>query len=377
MALHGIAGATAGMNIEIGIIGLPQSGRTTVFSALTGGQAATGRQPREGEAHVGVAPVKDPRLERLAGVLRPEKVVPASISYLDVGASVKGLAEGKGIGGRLLSRLSTVDALINVVRDFRDERIPHVEGSVDAARDIAAMDLELAFSDLLIVERRLGRIADSLKGAKPDERAVLRREQELLEKVRAGLEAEVPVRRQGLSPEELRLINHFQLLTAKPMLVVVNIGEESLAGAAAIEERLGASAGGPPVVALCGRLEVELAGLDEESARTWRAEFGLTVSGPERVVAESYRLLDLVTFFTGVSSEVRAWPVPAGTPAPVAAGKIHSDMERGFIRAEVIGVDELVACGGLAEARRRGRLRLEGKTYLVQDGDFITFLFNV
>jgi GTP-binding protein YchF len=367
------------MNIEIGIIGLPQSGRTTLFNALTRGEADTAKHTQAGAAHVGIASFADPRLDTLTDILKPKKTVPITVSYIDIGASVKGLVEGKGIGGQLLAQLSKVDALINVVREFQNDSIPHSEGSLDVARDIAAMNLEMAFSDLAIIERRLGRIEESLKGARPAERQPFLREQELLTKIKVSLEGEVPIREQGLTEEETRAISNFQFLTAKPLLIVVNIGEDRLPEVETLEAELNATYARPKcrVVALCGKLEMELAQLDSETAATWQAEFGLTESGFARIVRVSYELLGLVSFFTIASSEVRAWPVSSGTAAPVAAGKIHSDMERGFIRAEVISFDDLVKCGGLAEARKRGLLRAEGKTYIVQDGDVITFLFNV
>ncbi len=367
------------MNIEFGIIGLPQSGRTTIFNALTGGLADTAKRTKAGAAHIGVARVSDKRLDVLTGILHPAKTVPISVSYVDIGASVKGLVEDRGIGGELLGQLSKVDALINVVRVFEDERIPHSEGSLDVDRDISTMNLELIFSDLAIIERRLGRIEESMKAAKPAERQPYLHEKELLGRIKEGLEKDIPVREQDLSDEEIKITSPFQFLTAKPLLVVANIGEEQLPEAAAMEERLNATYARPysRVIALSGKLEMELMQLDDETRESWRAEFGLTESGLERVVRLSYELLGLVSFFTIASSEVRAWPVKTGTAAPAAAGKIHTDMERGFIRAEVIGFDDLVRCGTIAEARKKGLLRVEGKTYQVQDGDVITFLFNV
>ena len=367
------------MNVEFGIIGLPQSGRTTVFNALTGGTADTAKRGGAGEAHIGVVKVSDPRLDALTDILRPERTVPVSVSYVDIGASVKSLVEDRGIGGQLLGQLSKVDALINVVRSFEDERIPHSEGSLDVGRDITAMNLELAFSDLAILERRLGRIEVSMKAARQAERLPLVREQELLMRIKAELEKDVLVREQGLTAEETRMVSHFQFLTAKPLLIVANIGEEQLPEAAFLEEKLNSAYARPGcrVIALCGKLEMELVQLDDETRETYRAEFGLTESGLDRVVRQSYEVLGLVSFFSIASNEVRAWPVRAGTEAPVAAGKIHTDMERGFIRAEVISYDDLVKCGGIAEARKKGLLRMEGKSYRVQDGDVITFLFNV
>ncbi len=363
------------MTIEIGIIGLAKSGKTTVFNALTRGKADT----RSLAPHIGVAKVPEPRLQVLADMLHPKKVVPAEVSYTDIGASVKDLGGGKGVGGQILNQLSDADALINVVRTFADESIPHIEGSLDVDRDIATTNLELTLHDLGIISRRLERIETSLKAAKPAERQALLPEQKLLTRLKAALEKEVPIREIGVSADEAKIMANYQFLTAKPMLIVVNIGEEQIAQAESLEAELvsryaKAKSG---IITLCGELEMELTQLDDEAAQAFRAEFGLTKSGLDRIIKLSYELLGLISFFTTVSDEMKAWSIPKGTPALKAAGKIHSDMERGFIRAEVISYNDLGKCGSMAEAHKKGRLRLEGKGYTVQDGDVITFLFNV
>jgi len=368
------------MSVDTGIIGLAKSGRTTIFNALTRGEADTGSYAREGSApHIGITEVPEPRLKVLADMLHPKRIVPASATYIDIGASVKGLVKDEGIGGQLLAQLSNVDALINVVRAFSDESIPHVEGSLDVDRDISNMDLELAFSDLALLERRLERIEVSLKGAKQPERPGLLREQELLMKIKADLEKDVPIRELELSAEEARAMANFQFLTAKPLLVVVNIGEDQLPQAESLEAELSSRYSRPKcrLITVCGKVEMELAQLDDSAADELRAEFGIRESGVERVIKLSYELLGLISFFTIVSGEVKAWSIQSGTEAVRAAGKIHSDMERGFIRAEIISYSDLVKCGSLPEARRKGLLHLEGKNYMVQDGDVITFLFNV
>lgn len=367
------------MNIGIAIIGLEQSGRTMVFNALTAGAAADKGHTQPGAAHIGTAKVADPRLDTLTRLLQPKRTVPATIIYSDISASVKGLVKDKGIGGQLLNQLSSADAIINVVRAFKNDSIAHPEGSLDTERDIAAMDLELVFSDLAILERRLERLQESLKAAKPAERQAHQKENDTLLKLKASLEKDTPIREMLLAPEEARAISNFQFLTAKPLLEVINIGEEQLGEASALEEKLNARYGRPRcrVITLCAQLEAELAQLDAAEAREMRESYGLKESGVDRVVAASYGLMGLVSFFSTASGEVRAWPIPAGTEAVKAAGKIHSDMERGFIRAEVISLSDLERCGGLAEARKKGLLRMEGKTYVVQDGDVITFLFNV
>lgn len=363
------------MSIDIGIIGLAQSGRTTIFNALTKGKADT----RSLAPHIGIAKVPEPRLKALADMLHPKRVVPAEVSYIDIGASVKGLGEDKATGGQILNQLSDADALINVVRAFTKESVPHVEGSLDVERDIATANLELAFYDLGIIGRRLERIETSLKGAKATERQGLLREQELLAKLKADLEKEVPIRELGLTTDQARIIANYQFLTAKPLLIVVNIGEEQIPQAASLEAELNSHYAKTKsgIITLCGELEMELTQLDDDAAKGFRAEFGITKSGLDRIIKLSYELLGLISFFTTVSDEVKAWSIQQGTTALKAAGKIHTDMERGFIRAEVISYNDLMKCGSLAEAHKKGLLRLEGKSYIVQDGDVITFLFNV
>ena len=363
------------MSVDIGIIGLAKSGKTTIFNALTKGKADTGSLA----PHIGIAKVPEPRLKVLADMLHPKRLVPAEARYIDIGASVKGLVEEKGIGGQLLTQLSNADALINVVRAFTDESIPHIEGSLDVERDIATADLELAFSDLAIIDRRLERIETSLKGAKQPERQGLLREQEMLMKVRADLEKDIPIRELRLTTDEIRAIANYQFLTAKPLLIVVNIGEGQLPQASSLEDELSSHYSRPKcrLITLCGKLEMELTQLDNSAAEEFRTEFGVKESGLDRTIKLSYELLGLISFFTTVSDEIKAWSIQKGTNALKAAGKIHSDMERGFIRAEVISHDDLMKCGSLSEARKKGLLRLEGKSYIVQDGDVITFLFNV
>jgi hypothetical protein len=329
--------------------------------------------------HIGVAKVPEPRLGVLEEMLHPKKVVPVEARYIDIGASVRGLVQDKGIGGELLNQLSQVDALISIVRAFVDDSIPHPEGSLDVKRDITALDLELTFSDLAIIERRLERLGTSLKGAKPTERQSLLREQEILIKFKADLEKDIPIRELTMDSSEARLIANFQLLTAKPLLIAVNIGEAQLPQAASLEAELNSQYSGEKrrVITLCGKLEMELAQLEDSAAQEFRADFGIKESGLERTIKLSYELLGLISFFTIASNEVRAWSIKKGTTATKAAGKIHSDMEKGFIRAEGISYDDLGKCGSIAEARKQGLLRLEGKDYVIQDGDVITFLFNV
>ena len=363
------------MSIDIGIIGLANSGRTTVFNALTKGKADSGSPT----SHIGIARVPEPRLNTLVDMLHPKRVVPAEVRYIDIGASVKSLAEEKAPSDQLLGQISNVDVLINIVRAFTDESIPHPEGSLDVKRDIAAMNLELAFYDLALIERRLKRIDVSLKGAKPPERQTLLREQELLARIRGSLEKDIPVRELSLTKDEVKAITGYQFLTAKPLLILVNIGEEQLPQSAPLEAELNSNFSRPKcrLITVCSKLEMELGQLENSAAEELRADFGLSESGLDRIIKVSYELLGLISFFTTASGEVKAWSIRTGTEAIKAAGKIHSDMERGFIRAEVISYNDFMKCGSLGEARKRGLLRLEGKNYIVQDGDVITFLFNV
>ncbi|MEE9198191.1 MAG: DUF933 domain-containing protein, partial [Dehalococcoidia bacterium] len=358
--------------MDIGIIGLPGSGKTTIFNCLTQGRGETsGHGPGGDRVTMGVAKVPDPRLEGLAGIFNPRRVVPAEVRYLDVPFTPRGLGKSEGFGGRMLDHLSKADALLHAVRRFDDPSVPHVEGSVDPERDIATMDLELAYSDLTILDRRKGRLTDSLKGARAGERDALLKEQALVDRIKEGLEGEVSIREQSFSPEERRTLSNYQFLTAKPLLLVLNVGEEELPKARELEEELEQRHARPGVggAVVCGKLEMELSQLDETEAETFRSALGAGEPAIARILRISFQLLGLVSFFTTASEEVRAWPVPRDAEAVKAAGKIHTDMERGFIRAEVIGYDEILRCGSIAEARKQGLLRLEGKSYKVQDGD--------
>ena len=359
------------MSVDIGITGLAGSGKTTIFNALTRGKADTGSST----PHIRIAKVPEPRLKILADILHPKRVVPAEVRYIDTGAPIK----DKAISGQLLSQLSNVDALINVVRALTNESKPHIEGGLDIEQDIATIDAELAFSDLALLERRLERIKTSLRGAKQPEHQDLLREEELLMKVKADLEKDMPIRELKLTTDELRTMANYQFLTAKPLLIMVNIGEDQLPQASSLEAELNSRYSRPKcrIITLCGKLEMELTQLDNSAAEEFRAEFGMSESGLDRIIKLSYELLGLISFFTIASGEVKAWSIQDGTNALKAAGKIHTDMERGFIRAEVITYDDLLKCGSLSEARKKGLLRLEGKGYTVKDGDVITFLFNV
>jgi ribosome-binding ATPase len=367
------------MSVDIGIIGLPKSGKTTIFNGLTSGKADTGGYSSKSQPNIGMASVPDERLYQLAELFNPKKIVHAEVKYIDIGASLKELALDRGIGGQLLNQLSTVDVLVNVVRSFNDETVPHPEGSLDVERDIEAMNLELSFSDLTILERRLERMDNSLKSAKAPERQMIQREQDFLLNLKANLEKEIPIRDLKLTPEESKMISNYQFLTAKPLLTVVNIGEDELTLVKEIESRLNENYGSEEsrIIASCGKLEMELSQMGDDAIKEYREEFGMQESGLDRTIKVSYELLDLISFLTVGADECRAWPIMNGLEAQKAAGKVHSDIERGFIRAEVIHYSDLLKCGSLAEAKKQGLLRLEGKNYIVKDGDVINFLFNI
>jgi GTP-binding protein YchF len=367
------------MSVDIGIVGLSKSGKTTVFNGLTRGTAATGGYSNKAQANIGMAAVPDERIHELAKIFNPKKKVFAEVKYIDIGASVKEIATDKGIGGQLLNQLSTVDVLLNVVRSFQDDSLPHPDGSLDVARDIESMNMELAFSDLAIMEKRLEKMENSLKAAKAAERSLIQKEQELMAKIKADLEKDMPIREMDLTPDELKSLSNYQFLTAKPLLHVVNLGEEQLSEAKKLEEAWNKAYAKPKsrVIASCGKLEMELSQMGEEAMDDFRKEFGMTESGLDRTLKVSYEQLDLISFLTVGEDECRAWPIKNGTEAVKAAGKIHTDIERGFIRAEVIHYADLLKAGTMAEAKKQGLLRLEGKTYVVKDGDCINFLFNV
>jgi hypothetical protein len=366
--------------MEISIIGFPKAGKTTVFNALTRGHAATAAYTTGSlKPNIGVVKVPDPRLQSLAAMFQPESVVPAEVQYADIPGLPEGFGAGIGIHGELLNLLQRADALLHVVRAFPDPAVPWPSAVKSPEEAAQGMGMELAVVDLGILERRVSRLEAMEKGARPQERAALHQERAFLSRVREALERDVPVGAQEFSPEERKFLGSYQFLTAKPLLMVLNLGEqdaqEAVGREKVFQERLGRP--GMGFVALDGKLEAELAELTEKEEEEFRRSLGLETSGRERVVRASYALVGLISFLTAGPQEVRAWSIPRATPAARAAGRIHSDMERGFIRAEVVAFDDLAQCGGMAEARKRGLLRQEGKEYPVNDGDVITFLFNV
>lgn len=365
--------------MQLGIIGLARSGKTTIFNAVTRGTAAVGTYSSSSQPNVGVVNVPDERVDRLAELYKPKKVTYASIQYVDFPAAGESFGKGEGPAGKFINELGRMDALIHVVRKFEDDSVPHPEVSIDPDRDIATMDLELAFADLAIIEKRLQRLDTEMRSAKAGERDSMTRLRDLLHRMKGELESEVPIRAQSISEDEWKLLEGSQFLTARPMLVLVNIGDEDLPNRAAIEAELRERHKGPErdLAVFSGKFEMELNELDEAEAAEFRESAGVTESGMAGAIRLSYALLGLISFLTAGPDECRAWTVRKGASAPEAAGKIHSDLQRGFIRAEVMRFEDLIAAGSEAEVKKRGQLRTEGKTYIVQDGDILNILFNV
>jgi ribosome-binding ATPase len=364
------------------IIGLPSSGKTTVFNALTSSRAETGTySANPDEPNLATVKVPDPRLERLTEMFQPLKRAPADVQYLDVAGIAKGIAE-KGMSGAILAHLSQADALLLVARAFEDPDVPHTEGSVNPVRDIETLALELLFSDLASVEKRLERIQNQKQKVVGRERDAMEREKALMERLRGALESETPIREilPEIEGEDQKTLRGFGFLTAKPLLIVLNLGEgqlgdEEAALVASVQARF--ERPGVGIAALPGQIEMEIGRLEPADAAEFMSDLGIAESGLDKVIRRSFELLGLIPFFTVGPDECRAWTIRRGASAVEAAGEIHSDIQRGFIRAEVVSYDDLIAAGGLPEARKLGKLRREGKDYIVQDGDVINFLFNV
>ncbi len=360
--------------MKIAIIGLANSGKTTVFNALTRGTAETAAYSSgQMEPNLAMVKVPDERLEVLAQIFKPKKVTYADVQYVDVAGISGGGRQGGGLAPALLNYIGGADALLHVVRAFDDPSVPHPEGSVDMKRDIQTVDLELAFSDLAIIERRLQRLNAEIGKLASKEKELRIAERDLLLRLQSALEADQPIRSLELSDEEERLIRGYQFLTAKPLLLVPNIDEAQLASPPQVEYPQQRSA----VVPLCGKIEAELAQLDDADARSFMDDLGISKPARDLVIQRSYELLGLISFLTAGPDEVRAWTIRRNTPAVEAAGAIHSDIQRGFIRAEVVAYDDLISAGDMNAAKKAGVVRMEGKTYIVQDGDICHFLFNV
>lgn len=366
------------MSLQIGIVGLPNVGKTTIFNALTGAKATVASYPFSTiKPNVGVVAVPDERLERIAAIVKPERVVPATIELLDIAGLVKGASYGEGLGNQFLGYIRNVDAIAMVVRCFVAPEIPHVTPTLDSREDIEVINLELALADLATVERRLERIRRAIKGQEGDQ---YQRELELLARLQLTLTEGLPIRDLSLGEEEWEVVKGLSLLTSKPLLYVANVGEEALPDGSdmALAVAEAAKAEGRGFVMLCAKLEAELAEWPPEEAASFRRELGLGEAGLTQFIKASYSLLSLITFFTTTGGkEVRAWRLPQGSDALTAAGRIHSDLQRGFIRAEVIPHSDLIAAGSFAKVREQGLVRLEGRDYPVRDGDVIHIRFAI
>lgn len=364
--------------MKLGIVGLPNVGKSTLFNAITKAGAESANYPFcTIDPNIGIVSVPDERLDRLAEIYHPKKVVHTAIEFVDIAGLVKGASKGEGLGNKFLSHIREVDAIIHVVRCFEDSNIVHVDGSIGPARDIETINLELIFADLEMLEKRIDKVK---KQAKSGDKKYYE-ELEFLEKIQKHLESNQPVRSMDMDDESKKYVEQLFLLTSKPMLYCANVSEEDINNPENnpfFKELVScANKEQAEVMVICARIEEEIAQLEDDEKNMFLTELGLNESGLDRLIKASYKLLGLISFLTAGEPEVRAWTIRKGTKAPQAAGKIHSDFERGFIRAEVVAYDDLIKAGSYNNAKEQGLVRSEGKEYVMKDGDVVLFRFNV
>ncbi len=360
-----------------GIIGLPNVGKSTLFNAITKKNILAANYPFATiDPNVGIVTVPDERVEVLENIYLPERTIPTTYEFIDIAGLVKGASVGEGLGNKFLSHIRQVDALVEVVRCFEDNNIIHVDGSIDPLRDIEVINIELILSDLEIILSRIGKIS---KKAMTTKNVYDLKEIELLERIKSALEKNIPVRKMNLDEEEKKIISSFNLITLKPIIYAANVGEENISNGNVYTNKVieYAQKENSEVVIISAKIESELAELDDDDKKVFLGELGIDASGLDKLIDKTYKLLGLATFFTVGSDEVRAWTFKKGMKAPECAGIIHSDFERGFIKAEVMSYSDLITCGNEIKVRENGKMRIEGKDYVMQDGDICHFRFNV